>query len=46
MAILVALQGSGPDQSLTLEGPVVVLGRHPGCDIVLESGAVSRQHAG
>jgi phosphoserine phosphatase RsbU/P len=45
MAILIALQGSGPDENLALEGQVVVLGRHPGCDIVLESGAVSRQHA-
>ena len=45
MAILVALQGAAPNESLLLEGPVVVLGRHPGCDIVLESGAVSRQHA-
>ena len=45
MAILLALQGSGMGQSLSLEGPVIVLGRHPGCDIVLESGAVSRQHA-
>jgi serine phosphatase RsbU (regulator of sigma subunit)/pSer/pThr/pTyr-binding forkhead associated (FHA) protein len=28
-----------------LDGPAVVLGRHPACDIVLESGSVSRQHA-
>jgi phosphoserine phosphatase RsbU/P len=45
MAILRALQGLNPGQSLPLEGPVIVLGRHPACDIVLESAAVSRQHA-
>jgi hypothetical protein len=28
-----------------LEGAAVILGRHPACDIVLESAAVSRQHA-
>jgi serine phosphatase RsbU (regulator of sigma subunit) len=28
-----------------LDGPAAVLGRHPACDIVLESGSVSRQHA-
>jgi serine phosphatase RsbU (regulator of sigma subunit)/pSer/pThr/pTyr-binding forkhead associated (FHA) protein len=28
-----------------LDDPAVVLGRHPACDIVLESGSVSRQHA-
>jgi len=28
-----------------LEAASVVLGRHPACDIVLESGSVSRQHA-
>jgi serine phosphatase RsbU (regulator of sigma subunit)/pSer/pThr/pTyr-binding forkhead associated (FHA) protein len=28
-----------------LDGPAVVLGRHPACDIVLDSGSVSRQHA-
>jgi serine phosphatase RsbU (regulator of sigma subunit)/pSer/pThr/pTyr-binding forkhead associated (FHA) protein len=45
MAILLALQGPSPGQILSLDGPAVVLGRHPGCDIVLESGSVSRQHA-
>ncbi|HUP82338.1 MAG TPA: FHA domain-containing protein, partial [Pirellula sp.] len=28
-----------------LENPNYVMGRHPDCDIVLESGSVSRQHA-
>jgi phosphoserine phosphatase RsbU/P len=45
MAILLALQGPSPGQILPLDGPAAVLGRHPGCDIVLESGSVSRQHA-
>jgi phosphoserine phosphatase RsbU/P len=45
MAMLLALQGPIPGQSLSLEGPAAVFGRHPGCDIVLESGSVSRQHA-
>jgi phosphoserine phosphatase RsbU/P len=45
MATLHALQGLAPGQIFQLESPAVVLGRHPACDIVLESGAVSRQHA-
>ncbi len=45
MAVLRALQGSNPGQLFPLEGERAVLGRHPDCDIVLESGAVSRQHA-
>ncbi|MGD0517399.1 MAG: SpoIIE family protein phosphatase [Thermoguttaceae bacterium] len=45
MAILRALQGSQPGQCFALDDPAVVLGRHPACDIVLESGSVSRQHA-
>jgi serine phosphatase RsbU (regulator of sigma subunit)/pSer/pThr/pTyr-binding forkhead associated (FHA) protein len=45
MAILLALQGPSPGQIISLDGPASVLGRHPGCDIVLESGSVSRQHA-
>jgi serine phosphatase RsbU (regulator of sigma subunit)/pSer/pThr/pTyr-binding forkhead associated (FHA) protein len=45
MAVLRAMQGSNPGQLFPLEGESAVLGRHPDCDIVLESGAVSRQHA-
>jgi len=45
MAVLRALEGLNPGQLLPLEGASVVLGRHPACDIVLESAAVSRQHA-
>jgi len=45
MAVLRALQGLNPGQLFPLEGASVILGRHPACDIVLESTAVSRQHA-
>ncbi len=45
MAILQTLQGFSSQQSFSLEGPAAILGRHPACDIVLESPSVSRQHA-
>ncbi len=45
MAILRALQGANPGQLFPLEGERAILGRHPDCDIVLESGSVSRHHA-
>jgi serine phosphatase RsbU (regulator of sigma subunit) len=45
MAVLRALEGLNPGQLFPLEGAAVILGRHPACDIVLESAAVSRQHA-
>ncbi len=45
MAVLRALQGLNQGQLFPLEGAAVILGRHPACDIVLESAAVSRQHA-
>ena len=45
MAVLRALQGLDPGKLFPLEGASVVLGRHPACDIVLESASVSRQHA-
>ena len=45
MAVLRAVQGLDVGQLFPLEGAAVVLGRHPACDIVLESAAVSRQHA-
>jgi len=44
MAVLRALRGLRVGQLFPLEGKSVVLGRHPDCDIVLESAAVSRQH--
>jgi serine phosphatase RsbU (regulator of sigma subunit) len=45
MAVLQALKGSNPGQLFPIERESVVLGRHPDCDIVLDIGAVSRQHA-
>ena len=45
MAVLQAVQGDHPGGVVPLDGEVMVFGRHPACDIVLESGAVSRQHA-
>lgn len=45
MAVLQARAGLPPGQLFPIEGDGAVLGRHPDCDIVLESGAVSRQHA-
>ncbi len=45
MPVLLAMQGPQPGQLFPLEGELAVLGRHPDCDIVLESGSVSRQHA-
>ena len=45
MAVLQALQGFPLGTKIPLEGVSVTLGRHPACDIVLESVSVSRQHA-
>ncbi len=45
MAVLRALQGPNQGEILPLEGASVILGRHPACDIVLQSAAVSRHHA-
>ncbi len=45
MPVLRALQDPQPGRLIPLEGETVTLGRHPACDIVLESAAVSRQHA-
>lgn len=45
MAVLQALNGLNAGQLYPLEGKLAVLGRHPDCDIVLDVGAVSRQHA-
>jgi serine phosphatase RsbU (regulator of sigma subunit) len=50
MAVLKALRvpASGPitpGQTFPLTGDSIVLGRHPECSIVLEAGAISRQHA-
>jgi phosphoserine phosphatase RsbU/P len=45
MAVLRVLQGPNPGTIFPLPGASVILGRHPACEIVLESAAVSRQHA-
>jgi sigma-B regulation protein RsbU (phosphoserine phosphatase) len=45
MAVLRALKGLTPGQLFSLDDDSIVLGRHPECDIVLEVGAISRQHA-
>ncbi len=45
MAVLRTLKGASPGQIFPVEGESAVLGRHPECDIVLDAGAVSRQHA-
>ena len=45
MALLQALQGFALGKKFPLEGVSITLGRHPACDIVLESVSVSRQHA-
>lgn len=45
MAVLQVLKGLNAGQQYPLRGERAVLGRHPDCDIVLDAGAVSRQHA-
>ena len=45
MATLQALAGLQPGRTIQLEAAEAVLGRNPDCAVVLESPAVSRQHA-
>jgi len=45
MAVLRALLGLPAGEQFELSGTSAVLGRHPDCDIVLDSAAVSRHHA-
>lgn len=45
MGFLRALNGTEPGRVYRLDRDAAVLGRHPDCDIVLDQGAVSRQHA-
>lgn len=45
MPFLRVEQGSCPGQLLEIDGERIVIGRHPGCEIVLDNAAVSRQHA-
>lgn len=45
MAELVFLSGSRAGERITLHTGRTVIGRHPGCDVVVDASAVSRQHA-
>jgi serine phosphatase RsbU (regulator of sigma subunit)/pSer/pThr/pTyr-binding forkhead associated (FHA) protein len=45
MAVLQVLNGLNPGQIFHLDRERSIMGRHPDCDIVLDVGAVSRQHA-
>ncbi|MEM7477484.1 MAG: SpoIIE family protein phosphatase [Planctomycetota bacterium] len=45
MAFLTAISGSGFGNRFEIEQPETVLGRHPDCDVTIDVGAVSRQHA-
>ncbi len=45
MALLEILNGPRTGERLRINGQQAVLGRHPQCDIVLDQGAISRQHA-
>src|ERR1700676_204715 len=45
MAILQVISGDNAGERHALGLAKAILGRHPDCDIVLDSGSVSRQHA-
>src|SRR5260221_3591841 len=45
MAILQVISGDNAGERHALGPAKAILGRHPDCDIVLDSGSVSRQHA-
>jgi serine phosphatase RsbU (regulator of sigma subunit) len=45
MAYLELQSGENAGERYMLDGERAILGRHPGCDIVLDVGAISRQHA-
>jgi serine phosphatase RsbU (regulator of sigma subunit) len=45
MAVLEFLNGERVGERLTVAAKGAILGRHPECDVVLDQGAVSRQHA-
>jgi serine phosphatase RsbU (regulator of sigma subunit) len=45
VAFLELLSGPRSGERIRLSGERVVIGRHPGCDVVIEAPAVSRQHA-
>ncbi len=45
MPYLNALSGTAFGKRYELKNAETILGRHPECDVVLDAGAVSRQHA-
>jgi phosphoserine phosphatase RsbU/P len=45
MAVLQLISPSGANEQFPLQSERAVMGRHPDCDLVLESASVSRQHA-
>jgi len=45
MASLTANNGPEAGKKYDLKGPHCIMGRHPDCEIVVDVGAVSRQHA-
>lgn len=45
MAFLTAISGSGFGKRFDIQKKEIVLGRHPDCDVTIDVGAVSRQHA-
>jgi sigma-B regulation protein RsbU (phosphoserine phosphatase) len=45
VSFLVLLTGARAGERFRLDKDRTVIGRHPGCDIVVDSAAVSRQHA-
>jgi pSer/pThr/pTyr-binding forkhead associated (FHA) protein len=45
VAHLKVLTGEDAGKIIPLEGDRIVFGRHPSCAVILEDGAVSRQHA-
>ena len=45
MAVIRVIQGPTQGKIYSLDRDTMTLGRHPNCDIVLEVGAVSREHA-
>lgn len=45
MAFLKVIKGNSVGQVVSLFGERTILGRHPSCQIVLDSSSVSRQHA-
>ncbi|MCA9127275.1 MAG: SpoIIE family protein phosphatase [Planctomycetales bacterium] len=45
MAFLTAISGTSFGRRFDIDQPEIILGRHPECDVTIDVGAVSRQHA-